>query len=34
MTPILLGNMISYGTYFFWYELIKKELGIEPTKFL
>ena len=26
---MLIGNMLSYGIYFFWYELLKKKINIK-----
>lgn len=34
MSSILMGNILAYGTYFFWYELFKINLSIKPTEVL
>ncbi len=33
ITPILIGNYISYGVYFFWYELFKFFMKIKQNDF-
>jgi hypothetical protein len=27
ISSMLVGNMLSYGIYFFWYELLKKKIS-------